>query len=149
MFTAGGGPGEVHSYFSPYESPMDAFAVAHALLLDFETRLRLATLTANEPFLFHRSMGAENFTGVMSWSLKGFAKALKTVDAKALEFHTRRGDFESWAEHSLRDKELARALSKAREKKLAGETLRKALVDVAVERFKELSKQTQSATRLF
>jgi alpha-amylase len=149
MFTAGGGPGEVHSYFSPYESPMDAFAVAHALLLDFETRLRLATLTANEPFLFHRSTGAENFTGVMSWSLKGFAKALKTVDAKALEFHTRRGDFESWAEHSLRDKELARALSKAREKKLAGETLRKALVDTAVKRFKELSKQTQSATRLF
>ena len=38
MFTAGGGPGEVHSYFSPYESPMDAFAVAHALLLDFEAQ---------------------------------------------------------------------------------------------------------------
>ena len=39
MFTAGGGPGEVHSYFSPYESPMDAFVAAQTLLNDFEARL--------------------------------------------------------------------------------------------------------------
>jgi alpha-amylase len=149
MFMAGGGPGEVHSYFSPYESPMDAFAVAHALLLDFETRLRLATLTANEPFLFHMGTGDENFTGVMSWSLKGFAKALQTVDLKALEFHNRRGDFEPWAEHSLKDKVLSHALGNARAAKLKGEALRKALVEIAVKRFNELSKQAQTATRLF
>ena len=147
MFTAGGGPGEVHSYFSPYESPMDAFAVADALLFDFETRLRLATLTANEPFLFHTGMGEENFTGVMAWSLKGFVSALKTVDSKALEFHVRRGDFEPWAEHSMQDKVLSCALGKAG--KLKGEALRKALVDAAAKRFDELSKQTQAATRLF
>ena len=38
MFTAGGGPGEVHSYFSPYESPMDAFVAAQTLLNDFEAQ---------------------------------------------------------------------------------------------------------------
>ena len=149
MFTAGGGPGEVHSYFSPYESPMDAFAVASSLLLDFETRLRLATLTANEPFLFHRGVGEENFTGVMAWSLKGFADALKTVDLKALEFHDRRGDFDAWAEHSLQDKVLSTELTKVKSAKLRGQQLRKMLVETATKRFDDLSKQTQTATRLF
>jgi hypothetical protein len=107
----------------------------------------LATLTANEPFLFHSGVGEENFTGVMAWSLKGFVKALKTVDVKALEFHVRRGDFEPWAEHSMQDKVLSCALGKAG--KLKGEALRKALVDAAAKRFDELSKQTQAATRLF
>ena len=149
MFTAGGGPGEVHSYFSPYESPMDAFAVAQALLLDFESRLRLATLTANEPFLFHTGSGKEYFTGVMSWSLKGFVKALRTVDVKAVEFHNSRGDFEQWAEYSLQDKVLSRQLSKVRAEKLKGEALRKELVTAAESRFSQLSKQTRNATRLF
>lgn len=149
MFTAGGGPGEVHSYFSPYESPMDAFAVADALLFDFETRLRLATLTANEPFLFHKGLGEKYFTGVVAWSLKGFVNALKKVDVKALEFHVRRGDFESWAEHSLRDLTLSRELTKVTSFKLKGETLRGKLVELASTRFKELNEQTQTATRLF
>jgi alpha-amylase len=149
MFTAGGGPGEVHSYFSPFESPMDAFVAAQALILDFENRLRMATLTANEPFLFYKGIGEENFTGVMTWSLKGFLKGLQTVDTKAVEFHNRRGDFESWAEHSLQDKVLSRQLKKTRIAKLKGEALRKAIVDTAEKRFSELSEQVQTATKLF
>ena len=71
----------------------------------------------------------------MSWSLKGFVKALQTVDVKALEFHTGRGDFEPWAEHSLQDKVLSRALGKIQAEKLKGEALRKALVETAKKRF--------------
>jgi alpha-amylase len=149
MFTAGGGPGEVHSYFSPFESPMDAFVAAQALILDFESRLRIATLTANEPFLFYTGMGEENFTGVMSWSLKGFMKALQTVDTKAVEFHNGRGDFEGWAEHSLQDKVLSEQLKKTRTAKLEGEALRKAIISATEKRFNELSKQVQMATKLF
>jgi alpha-amylase len=149
MFTAGGGPGEVHSYFSPFTSPMDAFVAAQALILDFESRLRIATLTANEPFLFHTDAGEENFTGTMSWSLKGFIKALQTVDIKAVEFHNDRGDFESWAEHSLQDEVLKRQLKKTRTAKLKGEPLRKATISVAEKRFNELSRQVQLATQLF
>jgi alpha-amylase len=149
MFTAGGGPGAVHSYFSPYESPMNAFVAAQALILDFESRLRLAISIANEPFLFHANAGEENFTGVISWSLKGFAKALQTVDIRAVEFHNRRGDFESWAEHSLHDEVLAQELKKARTAKLKGEELRKAIVNVAEERFAALNRQVQAATKLF
>lgn len=149
MFMAGGGPGEVHSYFSPYESAMDAFAVAHSLLLDFETRLRLITLTANEPFLFQTGTGSENFTGVMSWSLKGFLEALKKADLAAIEFHDRRDDFELWVKHSLRDGALSRALGNIRQKKLKGEALRTELVEIVEQRFKELNKQVEQATGLF
>jgi hypothetical protein len=128
---------------------MNAFVAAQALILDFESRLRLATLTANEPFLFHTAAGEENFTGVMSWSLKGFVKALRAVDVRAVEFHNCRGDFASWAEHSLQDEVLARQLKKASAAKLTGEELRKAMVGVAEKRFNELSKQVQMATKLF
>ncbi len=149
MFTAGGGPGEVHSYFSPYETPMDAFAVAQALLLDFESRLRVATLTANEPFLFHLGAGEENFTGTMAWSLKGLIAALSTVGSEALEFHSERGDFQSWAKHSLQDETLSQQFCRIAHSKLEGENLRKALVKTVETRFLAASKQVQEATGLF
>jgi len=149
MFTAGGGPGEVHSYFSPFQSPMDAFVAAQSLLFDFENRLRLAILTANEPFLFCTSMGEESFTGAMSWSLKGFIKALQTVTIKSVEFHNRRGDFESWTKHSLQDAVLSRQLREIRTSALKGEALRKAIIAVAEKRFEKLSRQVQTAVKLF
>jgi alpha-amylase len=149
MFAAGGAPGEVHAYFSPFKSPMDAFVAAQTLLFDFENRIRLATLTANEPFLFCTKAGKENFTGMMSWTLKGFATALQTVNVKAVEFHNRRGDFESWAEHSLQDKALTRQLKRIRASKLKGETLRKVLIDATEKRFRKLSSQVQAAVKLF
>ena len=149
MFAAGGGPGEVHSYFSPFESPAHAFVAAQTSILDFETRLRLATLTANEPFLFCTGSGEENFTGDMTWSLKGFIKALKTIEVRALEFHNRRGDFESWAEHSLKDPLLKAQLKRVRATEVKGEALRTKLVNAAKKRFVEESGQVQAATQLF
>ena len=149
MFTGGGAPGEVHSYFSPFKSPMDAFVTAQSLLFDFENRLRLATLTANQPFLFCTNTGKENYTDVMSWSLKGFIKALKTVDIEAVEFHNHRGDFESWAEHSFQDGNLSIQLKKIRESTHKGEVLRTAIINVAEKKFKQLSEQVQMATKLF
>jgi alpha-amylase len=149
MFTAGGAPGDVHSYFSPFQSPMDAFVSAQALLFDFENRLRMAILTANEPFLFCTNVGEENYTGTMAWSLKGFIKAVQAVNIKAVEFHNRRGDFESWAQHSLQDKVLYTQLVKIRESKQKGDALRQAIVDATTTRFHRLNKQVQAATQLF
>jgi alpha-amylase len=149
MFTAGGGPGEVHSYFSPYESPMDAFVAAQTLLNDFETRVRLSILTANEPFLFYTGIGKECYTNLMSWSLKGFSKAIEKVDTKAIEFHLNNGDFESWARSSLKDEELAANLKKIIKTKQTGETLRKTLVETTRQRYLELKKQAVEATHLF
>jgi alpha-amylase len=149
MFTAGGGPGEVHSYFSPFNTPADAFVTSQAAILDFENRVRLATAAANEPFLFSTADGKEYFTGMTAWSLKGFAKLLQKVSMKSLEFHNKRGDFEKWAVNSLRDKTLSERLKKVRLSRTKGEMLRKSLVKAANERLEKLSKELQESTRYF
>jgi len=128
---------------------MDAYVAAQSLLFDFENRLRLATLTANEPFLFCTNIGEEYFTGAMTWSLKGFITAFKVVNIKAIEFHNRRGDFESWTKHSLKDGVLSRQLREIRTSGLKGEALRKAIIAAAEKRFKKLSRQVQTAVKLF
>ena len=148
MFTAGGGPGEVHSYFSPYESPMDAFVAAQTLLNDFETRLRLSIFTANEPFLFYTGAGKDFYTGTMAWSLKGFIKALEEINVKAIKFHLGNGDFESWAKNSLKDKRLASQIKELNSEEEGGK-LRKAIVEAAKKRYSALSKELQDATQLF
>jgi hypothetical protein len=111
--------------------------------------VRLAAITADEPFLFYNGVGEINFTGTTAWSLKGFAKAMQKVGVKSLEFHSKRGDFEKWVGKSLHDKKLVEHLKKIRLAKLKGEPLRKSLIKVLGERFKELSEQTQTATRYF
>jgi alpha-amylase len=149
MFAAGGGPGQVHSYFSPFESPVNAFVAAEMSLFDFENRVRTAIMTANEPFMFHTATGKENFTGTSVWSLKGFIKALQTVNIKAIEYHNRRGDFESWADLSLRDEILKEKLSPIKNLKLKGEPLRKRLITITTKHFNESINQAQASTKLF
>jgi len=149
MFTAGGGPGEVHSYFSPFESPMDAFVSAQTLLNEFEVRLRLAILTANEPFLFYTGVGKQYYTETMAWSLKGFLKAIREVNIKAIEFHADNGDFESWAQSSLKDQKLASQFKAIKGSKEKGEKLRETILDFTKKRYIALNKQTQNATKLF
>ena len=147
MFTAGGGPGDVHSYFSPYESPMDAFVAAQTLLNDFEARLRLTILTANEPFLFYTGVGEKYYTGVLAWSLKGFLSAVEVVDAAALEFHSSNNDFENWARWSLRDSVLADQIQALRA--LKGETLRKALASAVKKWLTTQTGKLQEALQLW
>ena len=129
MFTESGGPGEVHTYFSPYRSAVDAYVTAQSAMLDFENRVKLALETANEPFLFYEGKGEKYYTGLMAWSLKGFKRALQKASLKSLMFHNRNGDFEKWAKHSLRDDTLTKQFRKMRLSKLKGEELRKTLVE--------------------
>jgi alpha-amylase len=149
MFTIGGAPGEVHSYFSPYNTPMDAFVNAQAAILDFENRVKMASITANEPFLFFTGVGEEYSTGMTAWSLKGFLRVLEKVTIKSLEFHNGRGDFEKWAEKSLQDDILTQQLKKMGLSKLKGEPLRKALIKAFEKRFGEIKAQAQTAIQYF
>lgn len=148
MFSSGGGPGEVHSYFSPFGSPMDAFVATQSAIFDFENRVRAAILTANEPFLFYCGAGKEKFTGIMSWSLKGFTRAIQRVDIKSIEFHNQRDDFCGWAEHSLKDMKLCKELRKIKKQKIQGEKLRKVILDISTKRFIELNNHSRSALHL-
>ncbi|MCL2475944.1 polysaccharide deacetylase family protein [Candidatus Bathycorpusculum sp.] len=139
MFTSGGGPGEVHSYFSPYESPMDAFVAAQTLINDFEARLRQMILAANEPFLFYTDNGEKYYTGRKAWSLLGFISALGEVPVRAIEFHADKDDFERWARFSLRDNKLAENIKALKVQK--GETLRKSLIATTKEHFTTQNQQ--------
>jgi len=143
MFTSGGGPGEVHSYFSPFGTPADAFVTAQAAILDFENRVRVAAVVADEPFLFYTGAGEKYYTGTMVWGLRAFAKAIAKISSKSLEFHIKRGDFEKWAEKSLQDAMLAKELEKTTLTKLKGEELRKALVNLLKRRLDGLNTEIQ------
>lgn len=149
MFTAGGAPGEVHSYFSHFRTPTDAFVTAQSAITDFENRVRLSTVAADEPFLFYTGVGKKHFTEVRAWSLKGFANNVLKVSIKSLEFHNKRGDFEKWVRKSLHDEGLAKELKEIRLSKLTQKKLRKTLSKVANERFRELNRQIQAATKYF
>ena len=149
MFTAGGGPGEVHSYFSPFPTPPDAFVTAQAAILDFENRVRLAVVAADEPFLFYIGSGEKYYTGKMAWSLKGFSKIIESISSKSLEFHTERGDLTKWIRNSLHDDILAAALEKIGRAKLQGEPLRKALLKDVKKRSIDLSNEIRSVTKYF
>lgn len=140
MFSAGGGPGEVHTYFSPYRTPTDAFVNAQGALLDFESKLREYVCAANEPFLFYKGSGEENFTGTRAWSLVGFLNAIQKTDMSIIEFHDRKGDIEKWATISLRDEELGKRLENIRTSKVQDEELRKNLIDAVQSRLTELKK---------
>ncbi|MEM3581000.1 MAG: DUF5752 family protein, partial [Candidatus Bathyarchaeia archaeon] len=113
------------------------------------SRVRLVAVVANEPFLFYKSVGEENYTGVMAWSLKGMLKALRKVDVESLKFHCSRGDFESWARYSLRDEVLAEELKKIRLADLEGQELRKALSKVFRARLVKVLGLLEEATEYF
>jgi hypothetical protein len=85
----------------------------------------------------------------MAWSLKGFITALNEVNAKAIEFHVSNGDFESWAQSSLKDKKLASKIKEIKDSGAKGEELRKILVDFAKKHYIALNKQMQDAAHLF
>lgn len=140
MFSAGGASGEVHTYFSPYKSPTDAFVAAIGALLDFESKLRNYTCAANEPFLFFSKSGEENFTGIKKWTLMGFLHAIQKVNTSLVEFHNRKGDFEKWASLSLRDNKLSRSLEEIRLSTVQGEKLQSDLIAAVQSRLIELRK---------
>ncbi len=129
MFAEGGGPGEVHTYFSPYRSGVDAYVTAQSAVLDFENRVKIDSEVANEPFLFYEGKGEKHYKGLMAWSLKGFLRAIQKASPKSLMYHNSNNDFEKWAQNSLRDDALAERFRKVRLSKMEGEELRKALAE--------------------
>ena len=149
MSTAGGASGEVHSYFSPYSSTQDATIAMQSAMFDFESRVKLYVIAANEPFRFSTAVGEKNFTEVTVWSLKGFSEAVKTIHIQSIEFHNQKGDFEMWASLSLRDTILAGRFKAIRLTKISGRKLRNKIRQVARKRFQELNEGVRASTQWF
>jgi alpha-amylase len=151
----GGGPGDVHNYFSSMGSPVEAFAVYSRILSDLEARVRVELekpeLTAKR--LLRRLPSGMGFTfsytfvkssGVTVNSLNEFYSALKVVDASSIAYHIERGDFERWLSQVVGDDELADRISEINSsgRKMKGEALRKKVLGIVKKRLKQLSEIT-------
>jgi alpha-amylase len=157
----GGGPGDVHNYFSSMGSPVEAFAVYSRILSDLEARVRtelekpelaakrlLRRLPAGMGFKF--SYDFIRSSGLVVQSLREFCSVLKTIDVSSVEYHVERGDFVRWLSQVVGDEELSNEVNRIgnTKRKLKGETLRKRILRVVEKRLKQLNKITdkQSGT---
>ena len=70
----------------------------------------LRILPANNAFYFFTDIG--KYTDVCSVCLADFCNAIRTIDAKSVEFHFKRGDFALWIRETLGDKELANEIDR-------------------------------------
>jgi len=65
-------------------------------------------------------------------------KKIEEVNAKSLEFHFYRGDFEKWVAEVLEDRELAEEIKSLRNLKPVGDSLRGHLRLIVSKRFEKL-----------
>jgi hypothetical protein len=96
----------------------------------------LRKLPRENAFYFFTSIG--NYTGESAVSLEEFVKKIGEINAKSLEFHFYRGDFEKWVAEVLEDKELAEEINKLKNLKPVGDSLRDQLCLVVSKRFEKL-----------
>jgi len=149
MSIKGGGPGDVHSYFNPCGSPVEAFAIYSRILSDLEARITqelakpeltakrlLRQLPAEKGFTFFQEFARPTKTTVHS--LKEFQSSLKEVDPKSIQFHMERGDFARWIRQVIGDERLADEIANLSNKNLIGESLRKTILNTVKNRITEL-----------
>jgi len=96
----------------------------------------LKTVPREKAFYFFTSIG--NYTGESATSLKEFVEKINEVNAKSLEFHLYRGDFEKWVAEVLEDKELAEEIRKLQKISLTGDVLRSRLYATLSKHYKNL-----------
>lgn len=96
----------------------------------------LRNVMREEAFYFFTSIG--NYTGQSAASLDEFLLKIKDINAKSLEFHLLREDFEKWAAQTLGDSRLAEEIRYLRVQRIAGNALRDRLYLIVSRRLKEL-----------
>jgi hypothetical protein len=99
----------------------------------------LRKLSRENAFYFFTSIG--NYIGENAASLEEFVKRIGEVNAKSLEFHFYRGDFEKWVAEVLEDGELAGEIKSLKNLKPVGDTLRGQLYIVVSKRFEKLKSE--------
>ncbi len=87
----------------------------------------LKKVSREKAFHFFTSTG--NYTGKNASSLQEFLEQAKVVDARSLDFHLGRGDFERWFREVWGHEILAEAMKRIEKLKLEGEELRTQILD--------------------
>ncbi|HYB93061.1 MAG TPA: DUF5752 family protein [archaeon] len=100
----------------------------------------LRTLPREKAFYFFTSIG--NYTGESAASLKEFMEKISKVNAKSLEFHLYRGDFEKWITDVLEDRRLAEDIIRLQKTNFQGDNLRNQLYAIVSKRYNQLTSTT-------
>lgn len=150
MSTKGGGPGDVHTYFSPYGSALEAFVNYSNVLSDLESRvvdelvkderLRLKYawmrhVPQQETFVFYIEEGRQ--LEVTAYNMFSFLESLKKIPSASIDYHHARRDFERWIRDVVGDRTLAERIS-AIDPSLRDESLRQKLLEEIERRKNEL-----------
>lgn len=88
----------------------------------------IAPVAKETAFHFYTEVGQP--TGFSAESLKDFYEIVKRVDARSLEFHLYRGDFENWVEAAFADDMLVDELVSLKSGNVKGEELRQRILKV-------------------
>jgi hypothetical protein len=121
MSTKGGGAGAVHSYFSHFNSPIEAFLSLTWVLADFRYRLyeamgdraiyyRMLFGDLPETHAFHFYSGFAEPIGVSVKNLTELREVLDEIEERSLKFHIARGDLSRWVEEVIGCRALAQEL---------------------------------------
>ena len=82
----------------------------------------------SKPFFFFSSIG--NYTGVSASTPRDFLEKLAEVDAKCIEFHMSRGDFQKWFRDVWHMEEIAEQIDKIKHLGLRGDAMRSILISI-------------------
>lgn len=131
------------SYFKSFEKNSEdhkrkipSYDLSFSLLRKFAVAYKLNGYKKSmHSFYFFMSLG--HYTGESATSLNEFAEKIRKIDARALEFHFHRRDFERWVTQALGDMRLAKEINELRKQNPVGETLRGKLCHVVLKRLAE------------
>jgi hypothetical protein len=78
---------------------------------------------------FYFCIGPEVFTGHSAVNFEEFYEAFEKIPLNSIEFHMKRGDFESWLSF-INMHELAQEFEKIKQSKLSGNALKQKLLEL-------------------
>lgn len=145
MFTAGGGPGIVHGYFSQ-QAPVEAFHAFTRILSDFQEKVAhslpdplkkssmyLRLVPPDKAMHFYDD---GEYTGISAHSLEELKDTVMLVPPGSISFHLTGDDLERWVRFVIGDKDLADRIKGM--KGLKGEAAQAAIHEELVRRCTEL-----------
>lgn len=106
------------------------------IMMTSPTSRILRKLPRENAFYFFTSIG--NYTGENAASLEEFVEKIGEVNAKSLEFHLYRADFERWTAETLEDEELAEKIRSLKSLSPSGDSLRDQLYLIVSKRYEKL-----------
>lgn len=146
MNTKGGGPGDVHTYFSPYGSALEAYSVYMSIFSDFfsrlidafknkKMRLKLAWIRdVPEHMIFQFYYGDDRPVGWIARNMENLLWCIAHVPIESIEYHLKNGHFSKWIREAIGDLELADEI--IRIGSLTGEEARRRLMSILENRRK-------------